>query len=332
MTVLTDRFGRVHDYLRISVTDRCNLRCVYCMPEDMAFLPQKQLMTDDELVSVVRAGAAMGIRKLRLTGGEPLVRPGLTKLVARLKELPGIEDIALTTNGIFLAEQAQELYRAGVNRINISIDSLKPDRFHQITRRGELQQVLAGIEAAFAAGFDPIKLNCVLVKGVNDDEILDFIRLTQDQPLQVRFIEYMPIGHTEEWKRGYLSLQAVLDVAKAAGVTMIAENAVIGNGPAEYYRPMNGKGTIGLIHPISDHFCSSCNRLRLTAEGRLKPCLYWEDEVSVRDCAGDQEKLKELYVRALALKPEKHEMALAAQATAGEGPVPTWRRMSQIGG
>lgn len=330
MSVLTDRFGRVHDYLRISVTDRCNLRCIYCMPEDMTFLPQKQLMTDDEIIAVVRVAAKLGISKLRLTGGEPLVRPRIVELIERLLSIPGIEDIALTTNGIFLAEQAEDLFRAGVNRINISIDSLKPERFQKITRRGQLQSVLEGIDAAIAVGFTPIKLNCVLVKDWNEDEIIDFVRLTIDRPLHVRFIEYMPIGHTEEWKGGYVSLSEVIAQAEQSGIPLNRVEHIKGNGPAEYYQAEGSLGSVGLIHPISEHFCGSCNRLRLTAEGRLKPCLYWEDEVSVRDCVGDEAKLTELFYRALALKPEKHEMGLAGQAL--EGPTPTWRRMSQIGG
>ncbi|GAB6932256.1 GTP 3',8-cyclase MoaA [Calditerricola satsumensis] len=332
MTALVDRFGRRHDYLRISVTDRCNLRCVYCMPEDMAFLPQRQLLTDDEIVAVVRVAAQLGVRKLRITGGEPLVRPGLADLVARLAAIPGIEDIALTTNGIFLAEQAEALRRAGVRRVNVSLDSLKPDRFRRITRRGELERVLEGIEQALAVGFSPVKLNCVLVKGVNDDEIVDFIRLTLERPLHVRFIEYMPIGHHAEWKAGYVPLTDVLARAEAAGLPLEpADDAVPGNGPAEVYRVRGALGTVGLIHPVSDHFCAGCNRLRLTADGYLKPCLYWVEELRVRDCIGDEEKLRALFFRALALKPEKHEMARAGEAL-DDGRVPTWRRMSQIGG
>lgn len=330
---LVDRFERVHDYLRISVTDRCNLRCVYCMPaEGMQFLDESAIMTDDEIVGVVKAGAALGIRKLRITGGEPTVRKNLVELVERLAAIPGIEDIALTTNGMTLREQAHALKRAGISRLNLSLDSMKPEAFQAITRHGDYVRVWRGLEAAVEAGFSPIKLNVVLVKGFNETEIVDFIRLTKEWPLIVRFIEYMPIGQdADQWRARYVPLTQVFEEAKAAGLSLEAGDQVRGNGPAEYFRVPGFAGQIGLIHPVSDHFCATCNRLRLTADGKLKPCLYWEDEVSVRDCAHDPEKLKELFYRALKLKPEKHEMARAGELLEN-GLTPTWRAMSQIGG
>lgn len=330
---LVDRFGRIHDYLRISVTDRCNLRCVYCMPADgVQFLDESAVMTDDEIVQVVEAGALLGIRKLRLTGGEPTVRRGLTRLVRRLAAVDGIEDIALTTNGMTLRDQAQDLFDAGVSRLNLSLDSMKAEPFQAITRFGDFARVWEGLEKAVEVGFSPIKLNVVLVGGFNEAEVLDFLRLTERLPLVVRFIEYMPIGQdAKSWRKRYVPLETVFETAQAAGIELVPGGVVTGNGPAQYYQIPGAPGQVGLIHPVSDHFCETCNRLRLTADGRLKPCLYWADEVTVRDCLGDPEKMRDLFYRALALKPEKHEMARAGEDLES-GLVPTLRVMSQIGG
>lgn len=333
MPTLTDRFGRVHDYLRISVTDRCNLRCLYCMPEEgMDFTESENLMSYDQIVEVVEAGAALGITKLRITGGEPLIRPGLDGLISRLSAIEGIRDIALTTNGIFLAKQAEALKAAGLNRVNISLDTLDSSRFRFIARRGELKRVMEGIEAAAAVGFDPIKLNCVLLKEVNEDEIADFLKLAYDQPMHVRFIEYMPIGHADEnWKKHYLPLTRVLEVAEREGYEISRRTNVHGNGPSDDWQMKGARGSFGLIHPISDHFCSNCNRLRLTADGSIKPCLYWVDELNVKDAFGQPEEMQRLLLRAMDIKPENHEMA-AKLADGAQTHVPTERRMSQIGG
>lgn len=333
MALLTDRFGRAHDYLRISVTDRCNLRCVYCMPEEgMKFEPAENLLTYDQIVEVVRAGARLGITKLRITGGEPLVRPGLPSLVAELAEIPGIRDISLTTNGILLAEHAHALRDAGLRRVNISLDTLDPARFRFIARRGELTRVLEGIEAAAEAGFSPIKLNCVLLKGVNEDEIGAFLEMAAKRPLHVRFIEYMPIGHADDnWRSHYLPLTRVLEIAAELGLKIAPMDEVAGNGPSEDYRIEGGTGSFGLIHPISDHFCQRCNRLRLTSDGSMKPCLYWVDELNVKDALGDPEAMERLFLRAMAIKPLNHEMA-EKLANAAQTHEPTARRMSQIGG
>lgn len=331
---LTDKFGRHHDYIRISVTDRCNLRCVYCMPEDgMEFEPEENLLTNFEIRDVVGVLAGMGIRKVRLTGGEPLLRKNLPELVEMLAAVPDIEDIGLTTNGIFLEKQAELLRQAGLARVNISLDSLREDRFRLITRGGDIGKVLKGVDAAVRAGLDPVKLNVVLVKGVNDDEIGDFLRLTADRRIHVRFIEYMPIGHSgEDWRYGYLSLDRVLKEAEDMGMAVEKAGGIIkGNGPAVNYQIAGAAGTFGLIHPVSDHFCQSCNRLRLTADGHLKSCLYWSDEFNVRGAGGDREALRRLIGKALASKPENHEMALAMQEQAASH-TPTARRMSQIGG
>jgi len=330
---LIDRFGRVHDYLRISVTDRCNLRCLYCMPEEgVAFAEEDSLLSFDQMEEVVRAAASFGIAKLRITGGEPLVRRGLPELIARLAAIPGIADIALTTNGLLLAQQAESLKAAGVSRVNISLDTLDPARFKFIARRGELRRVFEGIEAAARAGFDPIKLNCVLLKGVNEDEIASFLRLAHERPLHIRFIEYMPIGHADDnWRTHYLPLSRVTEIADELGLGYEPLGGVKGNGPSEDFRIAGGKGSFGLIHPVSSHFCERCNRLRLTADGHLKPCLYWVDELNVRNALGDAEAMRALFLRAMDVKPLNHEMAAKLENEA-QSHVPTERRMSQIGG
>jgi cyclic pyranopterin phosphate synthase len=330
---LVDRFDRVHDYLRISVTDKCNLRCVYCMPaEGMEFEPDEKLLRFDEITEVVRVLAGYGVRKLRLTGGEPMVRKDLDQLIASLAVIPGIEDIALTTNGIYFASKADKFRAAGLTRINISLDSLRADRFAMITRGGDIRRVLESLEAAVRVGLDPIKINVVLMKGVNDDEIDDFLRMTLEQKIHVRFIEYMPIGHHDEgWKAGYLPLSVVLERCAQMGWEFSPADEVYGNGPSQNYRIAGAKGVFGLIHPVSDHFCETCNRLRLTADGNIKPCLYWSDEFNIRSYIGDDEAIAQVFFKALDLKPENHEMAQALLDQA-QSHVPTLRRMSQIGG
>jgi len=334
MAELIDRFGRKHTYLRISVTDRCNLRCLYCMPEEgMTFMDQERLLSFAEIAQVVEAAAARGVSKLRITGGEPLVRPNLDELIRRLAAIPGIREIALTTNGLLLASQARKLKEAGLTRVNISLDTLDPARFRFIARRGNLDRVFEGIRAAAEAGLQPIKLNCVLLKGINEDEIAAFLRMSAEQPLHIRFIEYMPIGHDDAgWRTHYLPLSRVLETAEAAGYELEpVADAPVGSGPSENWRIRGAAGTFGLIHPVSEHFCRNCNRLRLTADGHIKPCLYWMDELNVRSALGSREAMDALLDRAMDIKPENHEMAalLAGEALSH---VPTERRMSQIGG
>ncbi|MFD2613515.1 GTP 3',8-cyclase MoaA [Paenibacillus gansuensis] len=333
MNQLTDRFGRNHHYLRISVTDQCNLRCMYCMPEEgMEFLEPGHVMSFGEIAEVVRVGASMGIRKLRITGGEPLIRKDLEQLIAMLAAIPGIDDIALTTNGLLLGKKAAALKAAGLNRVNVSLDTLDPARFLMISRRGGLQKVMEGIAAAAEAGFHPIKINCVLLKGINEDEISRFLDMSVKEQLHVRFIEYMPIGHADDnWKSHYLPLGRVLEICAEHGYGYERVSGLTGNGPSEDYRITGAKGTFGLIHPVSNHFCENCNRLRLTAEGNLKPCLYWVDELNVRPAVGDDEAIRQLYLRALDIKPLNHEMA-AKLADEAQSHLPTDRRMSQIGG
>ncbi|SDT26630.1 cyclic pyranopterin phosphate synthase [Paenibacillaceae bacterium GAS479] len=331
--MLSDRFGRVHDYLRISVTDRCNLRCLYCMPEEgMEFADSSELLSYDQIVEVVEAAAELGFKRLRITGGEPLVRPGLDGLIRRLKATSGIEEISLTTNGILLARQARALREAGLDRVNISLDTLDASRFRMIARRGGLEQVMAGIQAAGEAGLGPIKLNCVLLKGINEDEVKSFLRLSIDHPLHIRFIEYMPIGHADEqWRRSYLPLSSVMDAAKELGLPMAPLSSMAGNGPSENWAFEGATGSFGLIHPVSDRFCASCNRLRLTADGNLQPCLYWVDELNVKPALGNRKELQELFRRAADIKPENHDMAAKLHDNALSH-TPTSRRMSQIGG
>ncbi|MFX3631906.1 MAG: GTP 3',8-cyclase MoaA [Candidatus Pristimantibacillus sp.] len=333
MPQLKDRFERVHDYLRISVTDRCNLRCLYCMPEEgVEFDDASNLLSYDQIVEVAEVAASMGISKLRITGGEPLVRPGLDGLIRKLAAIPGIVDISLTTNGMLLGKQAAALKEAGLNRVNISLDTLDPTRFRFIARRGDLKRVIEGIEAAAEAGLSPIKLNCVLLKGINEDEIAAFLKLAYERPMHVRFIEYMPIGHADDnWRTHYLPLSRVMEIAEQQGYLMERRTNIKGNGPSDDWQMEGGLGSFGLIHPVSDHFCKSCNRLRLTADGSIKPCLYWVDELNVKEALGNRDALKQLFYRAMDLKPENHEMA-EKLANEAQSHVPTERRMSQIGG
>jgi len=329
---LIDQHGRTHDYLRISVTDRCNLRCIYCMGEDgVEQLRHQDILSYEEIINVVKAGAELGISKIRLTGGEPLVRKNLVQLVALIREVPGIKDLALTTNGILLPDQAADLKKAGLDRVNISLDSLDARVYQEITRCGTLEQVLAGIETALKLNLDPVKINTVLMKGINDSEVLDFIKLTLEKPLHVRFIEYMPIGdHDNRYRDHYLPLAFVEETAASAGLPLNPAPLPGGAGPAEAYTIKGARGTVGLIHPISRHFCDQCNRLRLTAEGNLKACLYWQDEYSVRPVIKDHEALKSLIQKVLNEKPVEHQMA--GDGSCGLLKPGAMRTMSKTGG
>ena len=329
---LIDQHGRTHDYLRISVTDRCNLRCIYCMGEDgVEQLRHQDILSYEEIINVVKAGAELGISKIRLTGGEPLVRKNLVQLVALIREVPGIKDLALTTNGILLPDQAADLKKAGLDRVNISLDSLDARVYQEITRCGTLEQVLAGIETALKLNLDPVKINTVLMKGINDSEVLDFIKLTLEKPLHVRFIEYMPIGdHDNRYRDHYLPLAFVEETAASAGLPLNPAPLPGGAGPAEAYTIKGARGTVGLIHPISRHFCDQCNRLRLTAEGNLKACLYWQDEYSVRPVIKDHEALKSLIQKVINEKPAEHQMA--GDGSCGLLKPGAMRTMSKTGG
>lgn len=272
---MSDNFGRRVEYLRVSLTDRCNLRCVYCMPEEgVPYEDLDNVLAFDEIERIVRVMAGVGLKKVRLTGGEPLVRKNVAELAARLTAIPGVREVTLTTNGILLPRDADALFAAGVRRVNISMDTLKPERFVEIARRPEYARASAGIEAAVATGFDPIKLNCVVMRGVNDDEIDDFARLTVERPLHVRFLEYMPIGMVSPpaWRARYVSNEEVVTrLTQTWGELEPVESDAAATARA--FRIPGAPGTVGVINPMSHRFCEGCNRLRLSANGRLIPCL-----------------------------------------------------------
>lgn len=361
-----DGFGRTIDYLRISVTDKCNYRCVYCMPED-GVQPRAhgEMLSAEEITRFVRLVAGAGIRRVRLTGGEPLVSHRIVPLVEEIRAIPEIEDISLTTNGALLPHMAPALKAAGLNRVNISLDTLDAQAFAAITRRGRVEEALAGIDAALEHGFDPVKMNCVVVRRLNQD-VLALARLSVDRPVHVRFIEYMPIGHSgapscpstaERRTQGMHSgaidphcgagaasafnpdlwdasdvvpsdeLRARISAAATATglgeLQPVEKRAPYGAGPAQYWAFPGAAGTVGFISAMSNHFCARCNRLRLTADGTLRPCLFSDTEISVREAlrSGSDEEVLALYAQALARKPAEHNRI--------EG---TERFMSQIGG
>jgi cyclic pyranopterin phosphate synthase len=312
---LVDSFGRKHDYLRVSVTDRCDLRCVYCMgPEGVTLLEHSQILSYEEIIRIIKAGAALGISKIRLTGGEPLVRKGIENLVAGIAAIDGINDLALTTNGQCLSELGASLKKAGLRRVNISLDSLRPQVYKEITRGGDLEKTLRAVRTALELGLEPVKINVVLMKDVNDGEIRDFLKLAFEYPVQLRFIEYMPLDkHDSLWAEKYLPLTEVLHTALALGTPLIETEEPGGFGPAAIYRMLGAQGSIGLIRPISGLFCQTCNRLRLTADGFLKPCLYWGEELPLRPVINDPTALSSVLGKALRVKREQHGM------TAGGG-------------
>ncbi len=281
---LSDRFGRRHDNLRVSVTDRCNVRCFFCMPaQDVAFLPREQILSFEEIERFVRIAARLGIRKLRLTGGEPLVRRGLPDLVRRLAAVPGIEDLALTTNGVLLEELAEPLFQAGLRRINIHLDTLDRGRFLQITRRDLLDRVLAGIAACRRLGYRPIKINAVAVRGVTEADIAPLARFGREQDLQVRFIEYMPLDGQNLWeRRRVLFAEEILAVIEREIGPLVPVPEQDPRSPASEYRYADGRGGVAVIASISRPFCLSCNRIRLTADGHLRYCLFALEETDLK--------------------------------------------------
>jgi len=328
MTGLSDSFQRPINYLRISVTDRCNLRCIYCMPPGgVQLMSHDDILSYEEIYTIARAAAELGIDKLRLTGGEPLVRSGLPELVEMLSRIETINDISLTTNGTLLKRYAAELKAAGLQRVNVSLDTLKADRFELITRSGgSLGQVLEGIEAAKESGLTPVKLNMVVMSGINDDELLDFAEKTIAEEWHVRFIELMPLAGEAAPAGGFVS---AADMKRRLELLGELEPCLpsIGNGPAKYFRFAQAKGTIGFITPVSEHFCFNCNRLRLTADGKLRPCLLSDYEVDLKEPLRggiSREGLKESIEEAVANKPRQHQMA--------EGYVPRGRPFFQVGG
>jgi len=334
---LQDMFSRTISYLRLSLTDRCNLRCLYCQGEDekdseLVKLEHGELLTYEELLRVVGIAVDMGIRKLRLTGGEPLVRRGVMAFIERLAAIPGLEDIRITTNGVLLEQYAERLIRAGVSKINISLDSLRPERFASITGVDCFDRVWQGIETALDRGFSPVKVNMVVMRGINDDELEDFARLSLERPLQVRFIEFMPIGTSSRWSRDtFLSSDEIK--ARLEGIApLVPLRRKEADGPARVYRLGEGaRGSVGLISPISHHFCDRCNRLRLTAEGRLRSCLLHDEEVDLRRVlrtGGSDARIRETLLTAILNKPKGHQMAERLGEKGGD----CHGRMSRIGG
>ena len=325
MTRLSDSFQRPVNYLRISVTDRCNLRCIYCMPsEGIPLMSHQDILSYEEICIVAQAAAELGIVKVRLTGGEPLVRAKLTNLLAMLARIQGIDDISLTTNGVLLQRYADELKSAGLRRVNVSLDSLRSDRFHRITRMGNLDDVLRGIEAARQAGLNPVKTNTVVIRGTNDDEVLDFARLTIEGEWHVRFIEYMPFPNGEKADHLLVPVSEIKQRIETLGE--LEPSLSSGGGPARYFRLPGARGTIGFISPVSEHFCRACNRLRLTADGKLRPCLFSDTEIDLREPlrrGATADDIKRLIQEAASCKPEGHKL--------GAG-ITCERFMVQIGG
>jgi cyclic pyranopterin phosphate synthase len=310
--MLFDPYKRRINYLRISVTDRCNLRCRYCMPEDgIPLISHGEVLSYEEILRIVRVFATEGISKVRLTGGEPLVRKGIVDFISRLSEIEQIKDLSLTTNGILLKELAPALKRAGLKRINVSLDSLRRDRFFQITRKDEFERVWSGIEEALRVDLSPIKINMVAIKGLNDDEIESFARLTLQFPLTVRYIEYMPSGNGEPWKgTDLLTIPQIKDRIERIG-PLIAVPSDHWDGPAKRFRLNGALGEIGFIGAVSSHFCSECNRLRLTPDGKIRTCLFSDEEVDVKEIlrrGGSDLELKERLLIALRAKPERHHI------------------------
>lgn len=314
---MRDQYQREISYLRVSITDLCNLRCRYCMPEGVCQKGHEDILSFEEITEIVTAAAQLGIRKVRVTGGEPLVRRGCVELCGMLAAVPGIEEVDMTTNGILLGKYAQGLKQAGVRRVNISLDTMHPERYTAITGGGRLEDALAGLEAAFAAELAPVKVNTVLIGGFNQDEIEDFVALTRETPLELRFIELMPMGGAfgkEAYLPGDTVLRRVPELEPLPG----------NGGVARLYRLPGGRGRVGLISPLSRHFCGTCNRLRLTSEGALKPCLHSDQEIRVRGLHGDA--LLETLRQAVMSKPKMHGV-LDAEHLSEAG-----RTMNTIGG
>lgn len=326
---MEDRFGRKIDYLRISITDRCNLRCLYCMSaEGIKVKPREEILSFEEILRIVRVALGLGIKKFRLTGGEPLVRRGVVSFIRALAALPGVEDLSLTTNGILLPQMGRHLWDAGVCRLNISLDTLDAEKYRKLTRGGDFQMVWEGIDVALKTGFDPVKINVVVLQDFNDDEWVKFAELTFQYPVHVRFIEIMPVGAS--WELAGKSFAPCLEVRTRieGGLgTLVPVEVITGSGPACYFRLPGAPGTVGFIGAVSNHFCHHCNRIRLTADGKLRPCLYDQREVDLQEPlrrgVGDEE-LRELFRKALLLKPANYH---EATGTPAEG-----RGMCQIGG
>jgi cyclic pyranopterin phosphate synthase len=327
--LLADQFNRPITYLRISVTDKCNLRCVYCMPErGLPWLPKQEILSYEEIAQLVRAAASVGVRSIRLSGGEPLIRKDLHRLVAELNAIEGIEDIALSTNGLLLEEQIAALMAAGLRRVNVSLDTLREDRFFEIARRPGLDRVLAGIDAVVARGMQPVKINCVVMRGQNDGELAAFAEWTKRAPVYVRFIEVMPVHENLDVQRdAYVSSDEILERVREIGDLQPAPGPG-GNGPARYFAFAGAPGAIGVISPLSHDYCERCNRVRLTANGRLRLCLFGDYEVDLRTAlraGASPDEIAEVLRAAMLIKPERHHLRLGEAAS-------RMRAFSEIGG
>lgn len=324
-----DSYNRNINYLRISVTDRCNLRCRYCMPETgIEKTEHSNIVKFEDITRLVKVATTVGIRKIRLTGGEPLVRRHITRLVRCINDIPEIDDIAITTNGMLFTEMADKLKAAGLTRANFSLDTLNENKFKYITRHGELYRVKNSIFKALELGLNPVKINMVVIKGFNDDELLDFADMAFSYPVHIRFIEFMPIGDLLSWKKDRVLTVNQIRSAIARKYLLKPTDTVKGNGPARYFNLQGGKGSIGFISPLSNHFCSECNRIRMTSEGRLRGCLYDKREIDLKaaiDKGADNEELKQLFIKAIGSKPAEHHMD---QGWGSDNK----RKMYQIGG
>lgn len=325
---MKDNYQREIDYLRIAVTDRCNLRCTYCMPEE-GIEPKShdEILSLEEMIRLVQILVKNGIRKVRLTGGEPLVRKNIEALIRGIRGIDGIEEISLTTNGILLEKLAESLKKAGLDRVNVSLDTLKKDKYHAITRLGELDKVMRGIKAAQAAGLNPVKINAVAIRGFNEDELVDFAEFAINHKLTVRFIELMPVGESSENGESYISMEDILNtIRERYELAPIPRGPK--DGPSSDYQIVGTEGRVGVIAALTNHFCATCNRMRLTADGKFRPCLFSSTEFDVRELlrdGSDDEKIQELYHKVLGHKPKEHHMEFEKY----EGKD---RRMSQIGG
>ncbi len=323
-----DSFGRHIHYLRVSLTDKCNLRCVYCMPEQMVFRPTAELLTDAEMSTALRAASMLGFDKFRLTGGEPTVRPSLIDIVAEIRSLPNTREIAMTTNGLKLGKLARPLKAAGLDRVNISIDSLNPAKFKRITRWGDVRDVLAGIAASEEAGLTPIKLNAVVIRGFNDEDVVDLAALTIDRPWQFRFIEVMPFADVAEFQQATIvTTREMMERIQARLGPLTSANGGLLDGEAQMFKLPNAQGSVGFISPVSAPFCASCNRVRLTADGTLRLCLLKDGEVDLKTPirrGANAEDLVEILRAAIWRKPWGHDLA--------DGVIPLNRVMSEIGG
>ncbi len=325
--VVTDLHGRRINYLRLSVTERCNLRCQYCMPaEGVEKLTHGETLTYEELYRIARIAVSLGIEKIRVTGGEPLVRKNVVGFLADLSAIDGLKELVLTTNGLRLRELAPELHRAGVRALNISLDSLKPETFATITRGGELAKVLDGIAAAEEAGFPPVKINVVVMRGVNDNEVLDFAALSVRRPYQIRFIEYMPTGIASGWSSAFVSGEEIFEhIRQVYPLSPLPDHGEAA-GPARICRISGGMGTLGIISPVSSHFCESCNRIRITSSGAIKGCLFDNSETSLQPYLnGGDDELRAALLRVMMNKPARHHLREPESTI-------TPFSMSQIGG